>query len=248
MALTKKQNLKPLTKEIKDYLIKVGIETDAKRKFKWAANIYERYRKQYICDENFKYNLGLFYDHYVIFKVEKMKNEKRRETLKKIYLEKAENLYKEILTKNQNNFFAFHGLSRVYLTKKNYKKAIFYELKAYKLMQNLPKNQRGILSIGNIYLLKKDYKNAEKWFKKELNNLGENDLSANASLMTFYIETKNYKKALPYALKTEKLLKATFKNSFYEKYGAKFRTKNTNKTLKLYLDRIEKVKKFANKR
>lgn len=116
------------------------------------------------------------------------------------------------------------------------------------MLQNLPKNKRGVLAIGNIYLLKKDYKNAEKWFQKELSDLGENDFGANANLMTFYIETKKYKKALPYALKTEKILKATFQNQFHKKYGKNFRTKNTNKTLKLYLNRIEKVKKFANKK
>ena len=104
------------------------------------------------------------------------------------------------------------------------------------------------MAIGNIYLLKKDYKNAEKWFKKELNDLGEENLGVNANLLTFYTEIKNYKKALPYALKTEKLLKTTFQNSFYKKYGAKLRTKNTNKTLKLYLERIEKVKKLVNKK
>lgn len=75
--------------------------------------------------------------------------------------------------------------------------------------------------------------------------MGKNNLGANANLMTFYIEIKNYKKALPYALKTEKPLKAMFKNSFYKKYGENLRTKNTNKTLKLYLDRIEEVKKLA---
>ncbi len=241
----KQQNLKPMPKNIKDYLIKVRCESDAKRKFKWAADIYEKYRKKYIFNESLEYDLGLLYDHYVIFRVEKIKNEKRKEILKKIYLEKAENTYKEILTKNQKNLFAFHGLSRVSLTNKNYKKAIYYELKAYKLVQNLPKNRRGVLAIGNIYSLKKDYRNAEKWFKKELNGLGENDLGANANLMTFYIKIKNYKKALPCALKTEKLLKAMFQNSFYKKYGKNFRAKNTNKTLKLYLDRIEEVKKFT---
>lgn len=244
MTTIKEQNLKILPKNIKDYLIKVRFEADAKRKFKWAADIYEKYKKQYVFDESLEYDLGTLYDHYVIFKIKKMNNEER----KKIYLEKAETIYKKILTKNQKNFFAFHGLSRVYLTKEDYKKAIYFELKAYKLMQNLPKNKKGVLAVGNIYLLKKDYKNAEKWFKKELNDLGESNLGANANLMTFYIETKNYKKALPHALKTEQLLKETFQNYFYKKYGAKFRNKNTNKTLKLYLNRIAKVKKFANKK
>lgn len=118
MTATKEQNLKILPKNIKNYLIKVRFEADAKRKFKWAANIYEKYRKQYVFDENLKYDLGTLYDHYVIFTVEKIKNEKKKKELKKIYLEKAENVYKNILQNNPKSIFALHGLSRIFLTKK----------------------------------------------------------------------------------------------------------------------------------
>lgn len=250
MIEAKNKNLKQLPQDIKDYLIKVRLEADAKRKFKWAADVYEKYKKQYIFDENLSYDLGLFYDHYVIFRIEKLKNKTEKEKLKKIYLKKAEDIYKDILNNYSQSIFALHGLSRVCSIKNDYKNSIYYETKSYKIIQKkqeLKNKFSPMLSIGNIYLLKKDYKNAEKWFKIEFKNLPNEDLPANSRMMAFYLEIKDYKKALPYALKTEKLLKAVFQNSFHKKYGTDFMVKNNNKTLKLYLEKIEKIKKLAYK-
>lgn len=215
------------------------MEADARRKYRWAIDIFEKYRRQFPFDEKLEYKLGFLYDHLAIFKTAKLRKRKQRRELIDRYLKTARIIYQGILRKNPRYALAWHGLSRVYQMRGDYRKAISYELKAYKLLRKRPKSKRGILGIGNIYLQKGDYKMAEYWFEKELLDLGRNNLGANANLMKFYIETKNYKEALPYALRTEQLLKKELGGSFYKKAD------RNNKTIKLLKRQIEEIKRLS---
>ncbi len=225
--------------KIKKYLNGVAIEADAKRKYRWAILIYEKYNKKYLFNENFKYKLALFYDHLILFKTEKIRNTQKRKRLLRQYAEKAKEIYEDIYKHNPKYPLALRGLSRIYQILGDSKKALRFAILSYHLMKSLPKNQRGSLAVGNIYLTMGDFKNAEKWFKKELNYLGKNSLGANANLMICYLVNKQYKKALPYALRTEKLLIKELKNPIYNK----FKNAKTNKTIKLLQKRIEIIKK-----
>lgn len=234
-------SIQTLPHKIMDYLNKVAMEADAKRKYRWAIFIYEKYNKKYFFDENLKYKLALFYDHLIIFKIEKIKNVRKRNRLLKQYAEKAKRIYEDIYKQNPKYPLAPRGLSRVYQILGDTKKSIRFAILSYRLMKLLPKNQRGSLAIGNIYLTMGDFKNAEKWFKKELNYLGKNDLGANANLMICYLTNKQYKKALPYALRAEKLLAKELKKPIYKW----FKNAKTNKTIELLKKRIEIIKKRA---
>ncbi|MDP2629099.1 MAG: hypothetical protein Q8P45_00135 [Candidatus Harrisonbacteria bacterium] len=236
------KNRKPLSRKIRSDLDKILQTADAKRKYRWAIDLFEKYRKHYQFDDDLEYRLGLLYDHLVIFKISRKKDTKSKNLLSKKYLKKAQNIYQEIHRKNPEHFLALHGLRRIHEISGNYKQAIKFGIKAYELTKKLPKTQRRALAVGNIFYLKGDFKNAEKWFKKELVSLGENNLSANANLLMFYNDMKAYKKALPYALKTEKLLRMELKKGIYKN----LRTPRTNKTLELITAHINKAK-FANK-
>ena len=149
---------------------------------------------------------------------EKKKITTKTKVLAKKYLKKAISAYQEILQKNPNYFLALYGIGRVFEIRKQYKKALHYRLRAYSLMKKSASKNKplSLLAIGGTYEAMKDYKNAEKWFKQELKDLGANDLGANANLFSFYERRNSYRKAYPYAIKTEKLLKATpadFQNS-----------------------------------
>ena len=232
-------SIQTLPRRIKNYLNGVAMEADAKRKYRWAISIYEKYNKEYLFDENLKYKLALFYDHLVIFKIEKIKNTRKRKYLLKQYIEKAKEIYEDIYKNNPKYPLAPRGLSRIYQILGDTKKALRFAILSYRLMKLLPRNQRGSLAIGNIYLTMGDFKNAEKWFKKELNYLGKNDLGANTNLMICYLMNKQYKKALPYALRAEKLLTKELKKPIYKG----FKNIKTNKTIELLQKTIEIIKK-----
>lgn len=228
---------------IRRYLSMIFRLADAHRKYRWAIDIYNRYRKKYVLDWQFEYNLGLFYDHLVIFKTSRIKDKSKRERLTKLYLGEALLLYEGILKTEPSNVLALRGLGRVHEAQGDYVSALRYALKAYKLLQRTPKPKRGSLAIGNIYLQQKKYHRAEEWFKKELVDLGENNFGANANLMIFYDVIGNYKKALPFALRTEKLL-AKEATSYDKK---KKQNASNNKTFRSLLFRIQHIKQKAQK-
>lgn len=200
-----------LPQKIKKYLYKVNGIAVSNKKYKWGINIIEKYAQHYLFSDNEKYRLGLLYDHLAMNIVKKNKN-----NLIDKYLIKAKNIYEEINKKNPKYHLALYGIGRVYNLKEDYKKALYYQIKAFRQMLKLPKNQRGALAIGTIYQKIGDYKNAEKWYLKEYKECQKNDFGTTLNLFVFYKERKNYKKALYYGLKTEKLLETEFKKKQYK--------------------------------
>ena len=205
-----------MSNQIKRYLYKISGHAIANKKYRWGINILEKYAKRYSLNENEKYRLGLLYDHLAMKIKISIKNEKRKNNLVNKYLTKAKVLYEEILKKNPKYLLALYGIGRVYNIKGDYKKAIYYQIKAFRQMLKLPKNQRGALAIGVIYQKMGDYKNAEKWYLKEYRACKKDDFGTTLNLFNFYKTTKNYKKALFYGLKTEKLLETEFKKKQYK--------------------------------
>ncbi len=204
-------SLPPLPKKIKKCLYKTRVAAISNKKYLWGINIIEKYAQRYSFSDNEKYGLGLLYDHLAINIEKKNKNEKRKK-----YLTKAEIFYKEILKKNPKYHLALYGIGRIYDIKGDYKKALYYQIKAFRQMLKLPKAQRGALAIGVIYQKINDYKNAEKWYLKEYEACRKNDFGTTLNLFNFYKTIKNYKKAFFYGLKTEKLLKTEFKKKQYK--------------------------------
>lgn len=234
--MNKIKRLKQITPVEKKYLISVMGEVDARRKYRWGIGIFEKYKSEYELDDRLEYQLGLLYDHLVIFYTKNIKDPRRRNILTRRYLGEAEKIYRTLIKRNPQNLFGWYGLGRVYEIRGDYNEAIKHKLKAYRLLQKLPKERRGVLAMGSVFQQKGDYENAEKWYKKELSDLGENDFGANANLMTFYLQRKQCNKALPYALRVEKLLDKEFRKPAYKKAGSK------NKTFVLLKKRIDTVK------
>ena len=100
---------------------------------------------------------------------------------------------------------------------------------------------RGSLAVGNIFLTKGDYKNAEKWFLMEVKELGSGDVGAVANVLMFYVKTKKYRKALPYAMRLERILK---KMGIVQKSD----TQGDNKTIDMLFQRIQLAKRRVNKK
>ena len=224
--------------EFKLYLIQVMREADAKRKYRWAINIFEKYLREFDVDTNMKYRLGLLYDHLAIFKHRKKRND-RQKKLFNYYLKKSEEIYKYVIKENSASALGHLGLARVYYFLGQERKSNYFSKKAHKLNFQLPKDKRGSLGIGGFFLDAGDFKKAEAWFKKELKDLGENDLGVNVNLVIFYDVTKQYKKAIPYVLKSEKLIKKEISRKNYKN----FNKVETNKTLSAIQSRINRIKK-----
>jgi len=197
-----KTNLPPLPRKLKNYLYKISGVAISNKRYRWGIDIIEKYASHYSLSDNEKYKLGLLYDHLAM---------KAKGLLKEKYLREAEVIYKEILKQNQKYFLALYGIGRIYSVRENYNKALYYQIKAYKRMMKLPRNQRGALAIGVLYQKKGDYKKAEKWYLREYKDCSRNNFGTALNLFNFYKEIKNYPKALFYGLKTEKLLKTEFK-------------------------------------
>lgn len=204
--IKKTNNIMPL--KIREYLFKKGAIVIANKKYLWGINIFKKYRRKYNFDDNQNYRLALFYDH-------ASASTKNKKYFNK-YLKKADDIYRAILKNNSNYFHALYGIGRIYKIKKNYKKALKYQIAAYNKMIKLPKPQRGALAIGLIYEEMGDYKNAEKWYKKEIKSLLKNDFGGILNIFYFYKKTHNYKKALSNALQLEKLLKKEYKKNTYK--------------------------------
>lgn len=233
------QNKKKIPECAGHYLKKTVIpHAHARMRYRWGINQIERFVKSGKFDEKLIYTLGLFYDHLVIFKTSKMKNARGRKLSRK-YLKKAESLYKKILVHNPKSLWGHHGLARVYGQQKDFRRAIAHEKRAYRLLLKRPKAQQGALGVGSLYLAQGDIRGAERWFKKELRNLGSRDVGANANLMSFYYFTKNFRKALPCALHTEKLLNKELRKSAYKRGNA---PASHNAAVKVLMARIRKIR------
>lgn len=104
------------------------------------------------------------------------------------------------------------------------------------LAKKLPRNLRGSLYIGNFYYNAGDYKAAERWYKKELEDLGQEDIGALRNLVAFYEMRQEYGKGLPYALLLEKIL---HKEKWYREW---LRSRSENIALENLTKRMENIK------
>lgn len=215
--------------KIREYLFKKGAIVIANKKYLLGINIFEKYRKKYNFDDNQNYRLALFYDHAAT-------SAKNKKYFNK-YLKRAKIIYQAILKNNPNYFHALYGIGRIYRIKKNYKKALKYQIAAYNKMIKLPKPQRGALAIGLTYEEIGDYKNAEKWYKKEIKLLPKNDFGGILNIFYFYKKNHNYKMALFNAIRLEKLLKKEYEKNIYKN----LKMKNSD-FLKKIKDDIKEIK------
>lgn len=196
----------------------------ANLKYDEAIKFAEKYRRRFIFDDNLLYQLGLLYDH--------------KGTVK--CLKKAHAIYTDLLRKNSKNFFALLGMARVLASKKRYQEAIRYAKRAYREKNKLPIGQKGALAIGHFYKIAGDLKGAERWYKKELKDLGGNESGAFFNLFLFYSSIGKHKKAYSLAFKAEELMKKEFEKDIYKN------PKNSpvlgSKSMKLWKAEIQKAK------
>ncbi len=196
---TSKSVKKQINRGLRKRLIHAIQEADASRNYDKTIKIYERYRREYAFDARLEYNLALLYDHSNF-----QKKSKRN-------LSRALEIYRRLIKENPKDPLFLHGLSRVYQELGRKRLAIQAEVRAYHLLRKLPRNKRGIIGVGNVFLLQKDFKNAEKWFKRELKDMGLNNFAANANLLMFYDSIGDKRRAGNFARKTKILLEKEIK-------------------------------------
>jgi tetratricopeptide (TPR) repeat protein len=197
-----------MPQEIKDLLNTTRGSAMANQEYKKAIAVYEKYYKKYIFNIGQKYRLGLLYDHHAMG----LKNEKQV----KEYLNKAKALYREILKEEPSYFHALYGIGRLYSIQGDYKTALKYQIQAYNEMLKLPRSKRGALVIGYLYDELGDYDNAERWYLREYRDTPKDDFGTPLNLLQFYKKHDKVKKALKYALITEKLIKSEYKKKIYK--------------------------------
>lgn len=127
-------------------------------------------------------------------------------------LKEAEKLGDKYLMSNASD-----NVGSVYLTQKNYKKALFYSLKALNLREQLEKGDNynierevgnSLNTLGSIYLQMKDTTAARGHFSKALvmqERAGNTEGLAKAYGSLALLENRNYPKRLSYARKSEQL-------------------------------------------
>lgn len=69
--MNKIEGVKPITPATRKYLISVMGEVDARRKYRWGIDIFEKYKSKYKFDEGLEYKLGLLFDLEVIIRIHK---------------------------------------------------------------------------------------------------------------------------------------------------------------------------------
>ncbi len=232
--------MKKLTKHAKKELNNECDIADARRSYRQAIDTFERYRKEYEFDEQYLYKLGVLYDHLYLFKTSKIKNHQKRNRLAKLYLNKAKQLYREVVSQNPHNLFGYRGLARVAEARNKHQEAIRYAKKAFSIWKTIPRKQKGALGIGTFFESAGQIKDAEKWYRRELSVLGEKDIGAVANLMRFYQRTKKIDEALPLANKLERILFDMFGVSGPEELKPIARN---NKTIRVLLDSIADIRK-----
>ncbi|MDR3582152.1 MAG: tetratricopeptide repeat protein [Candidatus Pacebacteria bacterium] len=219
---------KPLSKSAKDRLNKVSGIAIANVRYRWAIDVFERYRRKFELGKGLDYRLGLLYDHLAMQSKGKAKEH---------YLREARALYENILKSDPTFFHALYGIGRIYSIRGNYRKALDFQKKAYRQMMKLPKSEHGALGIGNIYRILGDLKNAERWFLKEYRDTPKDDFGTPHNLFRFYEQIGETKKALRWALVTEKLLETEYKKDVYK--GLNMKQSGWVKDIKKDIEKIK---------
>lgn len=208
-------------------------------KYYGMIHVLERYREKYNVGPNFLYRLALLYDHYggrLFFPKESSGQDKKKG---KIYLKKAENIYKHLIKADPKNLFAFMRLGELASAHNDNDKALRYYKYARKLRNKLPIKQKGSIPIGSVYERISNYRAAELWYKKDIEDMKSKDFGSYANLFLFYCNRENYLKARHMSSKLKRLIKKEFSKEVY---------KGTNilesKYIKDILDRVDKVEKY----
>jgi tetratricopeptide (TPR) repeat protein len=191
---------------VRNYLYRVRSAAIAIGKYRWAIDIFERYRQRYAFTENQQYVLGLLYDHLA------MNAPKTRRTGE--YLRKAEALYRGVLKRNSKNLFALYGLGRIANIRGDHRKAIGYQLRAYREMRKLPLPRRGALAIGATHELRNDKKRSEQWYKKEYQDM-RGDFGTTYNPFSFYRKQGDYRKAGRLLPRLERMLGIEYRKRQY---------------------------------
>lgn len=199
--------------------------------YKRALSILERYFKKYYFDEDLMYQLGMLYDHlgqrFRYLSSSSNSGIKKRNYLKKSnqYFHKALDTYRSMLKENPRSYFALYGIGKVYRGKRNFKKALLYSKKAYRISKG------DISGIGVIYQKMGNDKMALYWHKKELKDRGENDYGALINLVSF--SHRLYQERMrKYALRLKR---------HFDKESMSFRKSEWGRSLKRMIEAILEV-------
>lgn len=135
--------------------------------------------------------LGLLYDHLAM--------QQKSKQLRKKYEQQAINVYKKGVRIDPKSPGAWWGLGRVWWHRKS-KRSIPYAKKAYQLIKAKKKrsNEIGLYAqtVGLCYEAIGDYKNAELWLKKGLEN-NKTDISLYINMLQFYVLHPSKLKNIP---------------------------------------------------
>jgi len=216
-------------KKEKEFLLKVGREGFSNRAYNEALRTFEKYYKKYEFDEDTLYLFGMLYDHLgqrfrtLSQKAKSVVNKRKYLKRSNKYFEKAVEIFNLMLKKNPKSFDALYGIGKVYRNKGNYKKALLYSKKAYRMSKG-----GAVYGIGLIYENMGDTKKALYWYKKELKDKGEKDYGAALNFLIF--SNRQYRR------KMRKYAEAVKKH--YTKEPAYFKKTKFGKFVKREIDII----------
>lgn len=147
--------------------------------------------------------LAFLYDHAAIELMrEKRHSNKRVESL----LNNAEQIYNQLIEKENNNLFALQGMRRILELRGEYSEALLVGKRIYKILSKTRQTKIMQSVVGNTYWMMGKIKLAEKWFIKDL-LLSKNSISAGSNLYMFYHKTGQFEKAKKYKSYVKKAIR-----------------------------------------
>jgi len=136
-------------------------------------------------------------------------------------VEDAESIFKEVITRDNKNFYALMWLGSIYSDKKNYEKALEYYLKEVKFYPDYP---GGYNNVANIYRLQKNNEKAFENIYRAL-ELAPKDATSTGTLAEIYAQLgndnefyKNFELSLSFGISKETLERSFEKEDVYKPY------------------------------
>lgn len=218
-----------IAKKEKALLLKVGRKGFSDSAYNEALRTFEKYYEKSEFDEDTMYLFGMLYDHLgqrfrgLGQKVKSAINKRKYLRRSDKYFEKAVEIFNLMLRKNPKSFNALYGIGKVHRNKGNYKKALSYSKKAYRMSKG-----KAVYGIGLIYENMGDTKRALYWYKKDLKDKGEKDYGAAWNFLIF--SNKQYRR------KVRKYAEAVKKH--YDKEPTYFKKTKHGKFIKREVDMI----------
>ncbi|MHB8523065.1 MAG: tetratricopeptide repeat protein [Limisphaerales bacterium] len=189
-----------------------GLALSNAKHYPAAIRSFEQRRGAYRFTDSQEYKLAMLYDHLAM---RQRKLPRRREE----NLKRADSIYRHILRRNPGYFLARYGVGRVQAIRGNYRRALRWQITAYRQMLALPRGQRGALAIGVLYHKMGNDRNAERWYLKEYRDCRRDDFGTTLNLFTHYKSVGEYTSAARYLSKLERLLKAEYRKPLYRGLG-----------------------------